>query len=40
MSTVVSPPEKKLMTVEEFLAIPEDGIDARADQSARSGSMG
>jgi Uma2 family endonuclease len=26
MSTVVSPPEKKLMSAEEFMAIPEDGI--------------
>jgi Uma2 family endonuclease len=26
MSTLVSPPEEKFMTVEEFLAIPEDGI--------------
>src|SRR5438105_2067804 len=26
MSTALSPPEKKLMTAEEFLAIPEDGI--------------
>jgi Uma2 family endonuclease len=25
MSTALSPPEKKLMTAEEFLAIPEDG---------------
>ncbi|WP_435008504.1 Uma2 family endonuclease [Tundrisphaera lichenicola] len=26
MSTVLAPPDKKLATVEEFLAIPEDGI--------------
>jgi Uma2 family endonuclease len=26
MSLAVSPPEKKLLTVEEFLALPEDGI--------------
>jgi Uma2 family endonuclease len=27
MSTVVSPPEKKSMTVEEFLALPDDGTE-------------
>ena len=26
MSLAISPPEKKLMTAEEFMAIPEDGI--------------
>lgn len=26
MSTVISPPEKKLITAEEFMEIPEDGI--------------
>jgi hypothetical protein len=27
MSAAVSPPEKRTMTAEEFLALPEDGID-------------
>jgi Uma2 family endonuclease len=27
MSTVASPPEKKLMTIEEFLALPDDGVE-------------
>ena len=27
MSTAVSPPQKKLMTVEEFLALPDDGTE-------------
>ena len=26
MSVAISPPEKTLMTAEEFLALPEDGV--------------
>ena len=29
MSTPPTPPEKKTMTAEEFLALPDDGIRAR-----------